>query len=178
MNIYLIGYRGTGKTTVARLLAARLGWRAVDADERLEQLAGRSISEIFAADGELAFRDLESTVLDQLALQEHFVVSLGGGVVLRERNRKVLRGGRVVWLRAPAAELWERISRDPSTGGRRPNLTARGGVEEVEQLLGEREPLYRQCANLTVETAGVTPAEVADQIATWYSGEDARWTSG
>ncbi len=178
MNIYLIGYRGTGKTTVARLLAARLGWPVVDADERLEQTAGRSIAEIFAADGEKAFRDLESSVLEQLATRNPCVISLGGGVELRERNREVLRGGRVVWLRAPAAELWARITRDPTSGGRRPNLTASGGLAEVEQLLNAREPFYRQCADLIVETADVSAAEVADRIARWQVEEDARWTSG
>src|SRR4051812_7830484 len=99
MNIALIGYRGTGKTAVAQQLALALGWDWVDADVEVELRSGKSIAAIFADDGEAAFRDLESAVLADLIDREQAVLALGGGVILREHNRELLRrAGLVVWL--------------------------------------------------------------------------------
>jgi shikimate kinase len=162
--IFLIGYRGTGKTSVARLLAERLGWEWVDADEVLERTAGRSIREIFAAEGEAGFRDREAAVLEELCGGERLVVATGGGVVLRDANRARLRaGGLVVWLTADAPTIWERLQQDPTTAERRPALTV-GGLAEVEALLRVREPLYAACADLVVDTLGRSPAEVLEAI--------------
>jgi len=178
MNVYLIGYRGTGKTTVARLLAARIGGAAVDADERLEARAGRSIREIFETGGEREFRELEADVLRELSEHDRQIVALGGGVVLREDNRRALKNGRTVWLQASAATLWERVASDPSTDTRRPNLTTQGGPAEIEQLLAAREPLYAQCADWVVDTERRTPAEVAERIEAWLAKEGGPWTFG
>src|SRR5262249_35187521 len=102
--IFLIGYRGSGKTTVARMLAQRLGWTWLDADEELERRAGRTIRTIFAEEGESGFRDREATLLEELAGRRECVVATGGGVVLRETNRQRLRTtGVIVWLTADAA---------------------------------------------------------------------------
>jgi shikimate kinase len=161
----LIGYRGTGKSTIARHLALTLGWDWVDADVELELRAGKTISAIFADDGELAFRDLESQVLADLVRRERVVLAAGGGVVLREANRKLLKEfTRVVWLQASAETILARIATDATTSGRRPNLTVRGGADEVIQLLRERTPLYEQCADLTIDTEQRTPAEIATEI--------------
>ncbi|MCA9247509.1 MAG: shikimate kinase [Planctomycetales bacterium] len=166
MNIYLIGYRGVGKSTVARLLAERLGWRFVDADLELEQRAGKTIREIFAEDGEPAFRDLESDVLESLSREDCLVVGVGGGGVLRESNRDLLcASGKLVWLTASCETILRRISDDPHSVQRRPNLTRSGGPTEVEQLLREREPIYRALADLTVDTETKDPAALAVQIA-------------
>lgn len=165
MNIHLIGYRGTGKTSVAELLAARLGWAWLDADVELERQAGRTIAEIFAAEGEGAFRDLESQVLRELCQRDQIVLGVGGGGVLREENRAVLQAsGRVVWLQASPEAIYQRIQQDPTTASRRPNLTSMGGLAEVERLLEVRTPIYRQAAHLAVDTEGKSPAEVADEI--------------
>lgn len=167
MNVYLIGYRGTGKTTVARLLAERLRATAVDADEWLESAAGCSIRDLFAAGGEPLFRDRESETVKALTARDGLVVSWGGGVILRPENREALRNGITVWLRAAPETLWRRIAGDPSTGERRPNLTAAGGLVEIEQVLAVRSPLYAAAANWEIDTERVSPSEVADAIAAW-----------
>ena len=162
--LFLIGGRGTGKTTVARLLAHQLGWEWVDADEALELRHGQSIRAIFAAEGEAGFRDKEAAVLEELCRSARLVVATGGGVVLREANRKRLRvTGRVVWLTADAQTIWGRLQRDPVTAERRPALTV-GGLAEIKELLRAREPLYRGAADFTVSTSGRTPEEVADAV--------------
>jgi shikimate kinase len=162
--IFLVGYRATGKTTVARLLAKELGWDWVDADERLEQRCGRSIRQIFAEEGEAGFREHEAAVLEELCRCPRQVVATGGGVVLRAANRARLRAaGRVVWLTADAATIWARLQGDPATAERRPALTV-GGLAEVEELLRVREPLYRACADLIVDTAERSPEEIVAHI--------------
>ena len=162
--IFLIGYRATGKSTVARLLAERLGWNWVDADEMLEQRYGRTIRQVFAEEGEAGFRDKEAVILEELCRGKRLVVATGGGVVLREENRKRLRAaGRIVWLTADVQTICERLQRDPTTGERRPNLTV-GGRAEVEDLLRVREPLYRACADLTVDTSTRTPQDMVTAI--------------
>jgi shikimate kinase len=173
--VLLIGPRGSGKTTVARLLAARLGWGWADADERLEARAGSTIRALFAAFGEAGFRDRESTLLGELcALREH-VVATGGGVVLRAGNRELLRrSGWVAWLSADVETLWGRLSGDGTTPERRPALTAAGGREEVAEVLRLREPLYRACADLAVPTAGRTPEEVAAEVHRGWLARGAR----
>jgi len=169
-HLYLIGYRGTGKTTVGRVLAARVGRPFADLDERIETAAGRTIADIFAAEGEPGFRDRESAALRAASVEPPGVIATGGGIILRAENRELLRGsGRIAWLTAPAEALWARIQADAATAHRRPKL-AGGGLEEVTKLLAVREPLYREVANFIVETAGLSPDAVADSIlAAWNS---------
>ncbi|MEX2174903.1 MAG: shikimate kinase [Pirellulaceae bacterium] len=165
MNLFLIGYRGSGKTTVAQHLALLLGWPWVDADVLLEQRADKSIKQIFAERGEAAFRDLEAAIVADLAAQDRHVVALGGGAILREQNRQAIAGrGAVVWLQASAKTLLHRINADPTTGDRRPNLTAQGGLAEIQALLSEREPIYRQCATLIVDAEQLAPEIIAHKI--------------
>jgi shikimate kinase len=165
-SIALIGYRGTGKTTVAQVLAMRLGWDWVDADDVIELRAGKSITAIFADEGQDAFRDLEAQVVAELCARSHVVVALGGGVVMREANREALRQCQhIVWLKALPQTIEQRLTGDPTTAGRRPNLTNAGGRQEIERLLAERTPIYRACATLEVDTEGKAPAEIADEIA-------------
>jgi shikimate kinase len=163
--IFLIGYRGTGKSTVAKLLAERLKLDSIDADDEIEIRAGKTIAAIFTEQGEGVFRDLEANVLAGLCRRQRVVISLGGGAVLRAENRAAIRGaGRVVWLTARVDTIEARIAADASTVHRRPNLTAAGGRVEIETLLAEREPKYRECATLVVATDGKTPAQVAEEI--------------
>jgi shikimate kinase len=163
--IALIGYRGTGKTTVAQVLARQLGWDWIDSDVEIELQAGKSIAAIFADDGEPAFRDLEAAAVVELCSRERTILALGGGVILREVNRQRLKSCQaVVWLKASVDTLADRIFGDPTTAGRRPNLTNHGGRNEIEQVLAQREPIYRGCATLEVDTDSKEPAEIADEI--------------
>ena len=161
--LFLIGSRGSGKTTVAQLLGERLGWRWIDADEMLELQAGCSIRQVFAEEGEVGFRDRESAVLAELCLRQRHVIATGGGVVLRAENRARLKTGRVIWLTGDAETLWGRLQSDASTAERRPALTV-GGLAEVSELLQAREPLYRACADVLISTVGRTAEEVAQEI--------------
>jgi shikimate kinase len=164
-TIALIGYRGTGKTTVAQILALRLGYDWVDADVEVELALGMSITEFFEQSGEARFRELEAQVVAELCGREQTVLALGGGAVLREDNRQRLAEcGMVAWLRASPATLGRRISHDPVSLKRRPNLTNYGGQTEIEALLAQREPIYRSCATLEVDTEDRTPEAVADEI--------------
>jgi len=163
--IFLIGYRGTGKTTVGRLVAERLGCKSIDADDEIERRAGKSIAAIFADDGEAAFRDLEAAVVAELCRGAQRVVAAGGGAVLRAATRDAMRAaGPVVWLTAGVDTIAARLADDATTGNRRPNLTAAGGQAEIEAILTERAPIYRACATFVVDTEGKSPAEVADEV--------------
>ncbi|MDP7017462.1 MAG: shikimate kinase [Pirellulaceae bacterium] len=170
MTIALIGYRGSGKTSVAQRLAERLGWDWLDADAELESRAGRTIKEIFATDGEATFRDLEQQLTDDLLRRDELVLATGGGVILRQANRRALATVVVVWLRAEPAVLCERISCDPTTGERRPNLTAAGGIDEIVQLLAERSPLYAECADYEVDTGQKSLDQLAEEIVSLVEG--------
>lgn len=164
MIVTLIGYRGTGKTTLAAPLAKRLGWDWLDADVELERRAGRTIKEIFATDGEPEFRCLERGLLSELLTQsENLVLAAGGGAILNEATRRDLRiAGPVIWLQASADSIEKRLATDPTTGQRRPNLTAAGGRAEIDRLLAIREPLYRDCATLILDSDRLNPTELAE----------------
>lgn len=166
MVITLIGYRGTGKSSVAGALAVRLRWTSVDADDQIEALAGKSIERIFAEDGEAEFRRLERETMHRLlASGDRLIVAAGGGAVLDEQTRRDMRqAGPVVWLRASVDSILSRLSGDATTASRRPNLTPQGGRTEVEQLLAQREPLYRQTASLIVDTDQRTIEQIVETI--------------
>ncbi|MGL6075267.1 MAG: shikimate kinase [Fimbriiglobus sp.] len=170
-RILLVGYRATGKTTLGRLLAARLEWDFVDADQLFEVRTKSTIADYFTSHGEPAFRDEEAKILADLVHEPewiHHVVSTGGGVVVRPENREQLRGQFVVWLTAPAEVLHERISLDPATKKQRPNLTATGGLAEVQAKLAEREPWYREVSTLRFDTNRMSPERIVDRIVEEY----------
>jgi shikimate kinase len=162
--IYLIGSRGSGKSTVARLLADKLSWQALDMDAEIEARHGKSIRRIFAEEGEPAFRRLESALLNEVSSLTKHVIATGGGIILDRQNRACLRNsGVVIYLTGQPATLWNRILQDATTAERRPDLTV-GGLEEVEHLLREREDFYQQCADYMIPVDDRTPEELADTI--------------
>jgi shikimate kinase len=173
MRLTLIGYRGCGKSTVAALLVPRLGIPAVDADEVVEQRAGMSIAALIADRGEAGFRDLESIVLAELLAGPPLILATGGGVVLRQANRELLRerGRPVIWLDAAADVVRARLAADPMTTVRRPGLTGADPLAEVADTLAAREPLYRSCADVRfdteVEPAGRIAQRIVEWLATW-----------
>jgi shikimate kinase len=161
----LIGYRATGKTTLAKMLAAALGWQWFDADAEIERAAGKSIALIFAEDGEPAFRDLEAKIIADLCRRERLVLATGGGAPLREETRRALReAGKVAWLTATPETIHARMAADATTAARRPSLTNHSPLEEITRLLAYREPMYRETADFIVDTEGRSPAELADEI--------------
>ena len=119
---------------------------------------------IFDEDGEIRFRDLEVDVIRQCVETSRQVLALGGGAVLREETRQVLAACRVIWLQADAQTLAARISGDPVSGSRRPNLTSAGGIAEIQQLLAQRRPVYQGTADYAVDTSGKSPEQLADEI--------------
>jgi shikimate kinase len=165
----LVGYRGTGKTTVAESLARRLGCGWADADAVLEERVGCTITALVRDRGEPAFRDAEAALLVELVARDDLVLATGGGVVLRPENRRLLteRGRPVVWLQAPAGVIRARLAADPMTSDRRPALSGRDPLDEVETALLEREPLYRACVDLVVDAATDEPATIADRLGAW-----------
>jgi shikimate kinase len=170
-RLTLIGYRGSGKSTVAALLAPRLGVPAVDADEVLEQRAGMSIAALIADRGEAGFRELESIVLAELLAGPPLILATGGGVVLRETNRHLLRdrGRPVVWLDAAADVVRARLAADPTTATRRPGLSGADPLAEVAATLAAREPLYRAAADVRFDAAIESPDRIAARIIDWLA---------
>ena len=157
LNLYLVGMMGTGKSAVGRPLAEALGYRFLDADQAIEAVAGRSIPELFAAEGEAGFRSLETQVLTGIANWHSLVVATGGGVVLRPENWGVMRQGVVIWLEAPASLLLERLAADATP---RPLMQAADPASRLAQLLEERLPLYAQ-ADLRISQSGESPEQVS-----------------
>ncbi len=153
MNVVLIGFRCTGKTSVGRLLAERLGMEFVDADDLVADAAGMTIQEIFGAEGERGFRRREADAIAGALRGGRRVVATGGGAVLRYRNvARLRREGVVVLLEGSVKTIARRMKADPKTAGQRPRLAAGTVEEEVETLLRRREPLYRRAADVTVST--------------------------
>ncbi|WP_027720924.1 shikimate kinase AroL [Maridesulfovibrio zosterae] len=152
-NIYLIGPRACGKTTVAKILSEKLQFKFYDSDEILIKKAGCQVSEYVDKYGWEGFRDLECEVLKELVAESGAVVSCGGGIVVREENIAVLRNAYTVYLKTNVQVLAERLKLDPNHG-QRPSLTGKPLVEEIQDILNDREPLYRGCAKFIVDGAG------------------------
>jgi len=169
-NIILIGYRCTGKTSLAHSLAERLHLRAVDSDVLIEERAGKTIAAIFVEDGEEAFRDLEEIIIAEILTETldktaPLILATGGGAILRESTRWRLREkGTVFWLKASPEVLFDRMATDPLTQQRRPNLTTLSPLEEIQKILLERELFYRETAHHELDTGEQSIAELADMI--------------
>ncbi len=157
----MIGYRGSGKSTIAKILAGRLGFKLFELDRLIDERAGEKIPEIVAKFGWEKFRQLETELLAELVSRENAVLDLGGGVVEKEENRKLIRDHcRVVWLKARAQVLMDRI-KDSS---HRPSLTGKSLVDEVPEVLTRREPFYQALSHLTLDTGKMSPEQAVEEI--------------
>ena len=159
-HIFLVGFMGAGKSTVGRLVASRLGLPFADLDEMVEDAAGRTVAHLWAESGEETFRAAESDALASLAAAAPSVVACGGGVVLADANRSLLKSlGRVVYLTVSAEEALARIG-----GGDSRPLIAGGGATMAPRLLEARDALYGAVADVVVTTTGRSPEDVADDV--------------
>lgn len=161
-HLVLVGLMGVGKTTVGSRLAEILGWRLVDSDAQVEARTGRTVRDIFEHDGELAFRILETVALrEALDAPGPTIVAAAGGVVLAEENRRLLErpNVEVVWLRADPTILAQRAM----TGDHRP-LLAHDPAGVLARMAVDRDPLYREVANLVVDVDGKSPDDVANEV--------------
>ena len=161
MIITLVGMPGSGKTTVGRQLARRLGLPFFDSDQVIEERLGCSIREYFASAGEAAFRDLEQQVLAELAQGPACVLATGGGAVLREANRQALRSaGQVVYLRSSPEDLFRRLRHDTT----RPLLQVADPLAKLRELYEQRDPLYREAAHFQIETGRPSVPRLVNMI--------------
>lgn len=162
-NIILEGFMGSGKSTVSELISDKLELELIDTDEAIEEAEGRKISEIFEQDGEEAFRDME-TGLMEMVISEHMretVISLGGGLPVREKNRELLkRAGKVVYLRTSPETVYDRLKGDET----RPLLKSEDPLARIKELQDERGKIYEEAADIIVDTDGKSPEEVANEI--------------
>jgi len=175
MNLYLIGYRGSGKTTVAPLVAKQLGWTVFDTDDHVESESGISIARIFEEFGEPEFRRRETAAIKESCSRTESVVSLGGGAPIAPDNQKLISGaGKTAYLNGSLDTLWSRIAGDEKSDDQRPALTDLEGRAEVEQVLTQRAPVYEACADYTIDVDELSPQEIADAIVKWFRQDDKR----
>jgi len=168
-NIFLVGMMGAGKTTLGRALAQRLGQEFFDTDRVLVERTGVPVGTIFEIEGEEGFRRRESAVLAELAKHEGCVIATGGGVVLAEDNRRLMRAsGTVVYLRARLENLWERTRHDSS----RPLLATPNPRAKLVELLEARDPLYREAAHIIVDTGSQSAATLVTRVVTALRGPE------
>lgn len=180
-HLVLIGYRGSGKSTVGKDLARNLGLDFLDTDNVIQEKTGRTIRDIFATSGEPAFRDLESEALEQLLSRQDLapsVIATGGGIIMREENRECLKKlGLVIWLEVSPITALQRISQDTFTTEQRPSLSDDSLSDEVHRMIAQRTPIYEALANIRItndDNHMATEAVVKTTIeqlrtSSWYS---------
>ena len=168
-NLYLIGFMGVGKSTVGKRVAKAQGTWLMEMDETIEKEQGRKIKDIFAAEGEAYFRDLETQTLKALTADKGSkIISVGGGTPVREENRKLLRElGTVVYLRVQPETVCERLKGDTT----RPLLQGDNPQEKVRTLMESRKDAYESCADLIIDVDDKDVAEIVDLIESYMNGE-------
>jgi shikimate kinase len=164
-NIYLIGLMGAGKTTIGRQLAKALKLPFYDSDKAIEESTGVDIPTIFEFEGEDGFRDREQKMIQQLTQKKGIVLATGGGAILREKNRKLLKeNGFIVYLQCSVERILERTRRD----SQRPLLQIDNPKERIESLFAQREPLYLSCADYKIDTGTMQSKTVVNHILEKY----------
>jgi len=161
-NIALIGFMGTGKSAIGKALAEKLGWRFVEVDQLVEEMAGKTIPEIFQQDGEIGFREMEIEATRRVAQGTEQVISCGGGIVLNRINTdRLKKTSRMVYLIASPRTILRRTSRDSTE---RPLLDVPDPAQRIRELLKSRRPFYEQTADIIIDTSKLSSEAVADQI--------------
>ncbi len=164
-KIILTGYRATGKSSIGKILADMLGFGFIDTDETIEKRQGETITEMVGRGGWDLFRRKEENLLLELARSRNKVIASGGGSVMHERAWSKLRqDALVVWLTADIKTICRRLAADGDTEDQRPPLTEMGTMDEIAMVLSQRQPLYEKSSDITIDTEGKTPEEVAEII--------------
>jgi shikimate kinase len=172
VNLYFVGYRCTGKSSVGQIVSDALGWVFVDIDAALQAEEGRAIEQIVLDRGWEYFRTLETNLVQRLSQGSNQVIATGGGVVTTPGNVALMQGsGRVIWLQASPKTIAQRMTADSISEGQRPPLRGKDSIEEIEDILSARLPLYQQAMHFRVDTDGLSPREVADRILRWLETE-------
>ena len=164
-KVILTGYRATGKTSIGRILADLLGYGFIDTDQAIERRQGETITEMVRRGGWDLFRRKEEDMLLELARSNNKVIATGGGSVMHENAwTKLRKNGLVVWLTADVKTICHRLAADSDQDDQRPALTEMGTMNEIAMVLKERQPLYKKSSDVTINTEGKTPEEVAEFI--------------
>ena len=171
MHIVLIGYRGTGKSAVGKRLAEKLKMPFYDTDELVERGVGRSIRDMVAEKGWAYFRKREGEIIRKLVLLQRGVVATGGGAVLDQGNCDILKKhGLLIWLRADAMTMVERMRDDATSKERRPPFLHDDAFRETEDVLKQRLPVYRRLADFSIDTTGKSIDEIAGAVCQFLNG--------
>jgi shikimate kinase len=179
MNIVLIGYRGSGKSTVGRRLAVRLKLKFVDIDDLIEERQGVPISDIVNSHGWGHFRKLEKGTIEEISKRDRLIIAPGGGAVLDTDNVKALRkNGFIIWLKADKQTLLKRLNQDPGTNTRRPTLTGQGTSEELKEVMSLREPIYERVSEIQIDTSRLDVKTVVENILTVLKDKTGRISYG
>ncbi len=170
MNIILIGYRCTGKTSVGKKIAERLAFPFYDTDELIQRHTGKTVREMVDEEGWDAFRVTERALIKTLPSLADAIIAAGGGAIMDAENREVLRHNALcVWLTADVRTIVERIRTDRASGAQRPPLSSDGLEQETTEILESRRPLYQELADVTVDTSGKGIDAIADEVCTVLS---------
>lgn len=171
MNIVLIGYRCAGKSTVGSRLAVRLQMKFVDTDNLIEERQGTQIGDIVKSCGWEYFRAMEKQIIEEVSNQDHFVIAPGGGAILEAGNVMALRSnGLMIWLKADREAIRKRMEQDPRTFVRRPTLTGKGVLEELEEVMACRESFYERAAAVQLDTSTLDVEAVVENILSVFRG--------
>ncbi len=160
VNLYLVGMMGSGKTTVGRLLATELGYSFIDTDAVIEQLTSKSITQLFAEQGEPKFRQIESKVLSEVCAYKNLTIATGGGIVLQRENWSYLHHGLIVWLDVPVEQIYTRLTTDTT----RPLLQDVDPLAKLRSLHQQRRSLYAQADLHITPNSNDTPEQIATRV--------------
>jgi shikimate kinase len=163
MKVILLGYRASGKSTVAKLVSDQLQWPLWDIDRGIELKSGLTLTELYQQVGENRYRQVESEVVAEMCANDSCVIAFGAGTIMQPRNERLAEvDSLVVYLKLSAEQLWQRIAADPNSATTRPDLSS-GGIEEVVEMLARRAPTYERCAAMTLD-GQLAPVKLGDKI--------------